>query len=91
VAPYQNKNKKNKKTKMAVKNKKIGSAGRFGAGYGKVKQKLVAVEKKQRVKQECPFCKGRAKRQVKSIWNCEKCGKEFASGAYHLKNQKTKK
>ena len=76
---------------MTVKKKKIGSAGRFGAGYGKIKQKLVAVERKQRVKQECPFCKGRAKRKVKSIWNCVKCGKEFASGAYHLKNQKTKK
>lgn len=81
----------NRRNKMAVKRKKIGSAGRFGAGYGKVKQKLVAVESRQRVKQECPFCKGRAKRKIKSIWSCEKCQKEFASGAYHLKNQKTKK
>jgi len=86
-APYQN---KNKKTKMAVKKKKIGSAGRFGAGYGKVKQKLIAVERKQRIKQECPFCKGHAKRVKLSIWLCKKCDKEFASGAYHLKNQKTK-
>lgn len=82
--PIQNKN------KMAVKRKKIGSAGRFGAGYGKIKQKLVAVERKQRVKQECPFCKGHAKRKITSIWNCSKCGKEFASGTYNLKNQRTK-
>lgn len=75
---------------MAVKRKKIGSAGRFGAGYGKIKQKLISAEKKQRVKQECPFCKGTAKRKIKSIWNCKKCKKEFASGAYYLKNQKTK-
>ena len=75
---------------MTVKRKKIGSAGRFGAGYGKVKQKLVAVEKKQRVKQECPFCKGTAKRKSKGIWECSKCGKVFASGVYYLKNQKTK-
>lgn len=74
---------------MAVKKKKIGSAGRFGAGYGKVKQKLIAVEAKQRVKQECPFCKGTAKRQNRSIWNCIKCNKTFASGAFYLKNQKT--
>jgi len=76
---------------MAVKKKKIGSAGRFGAGYGKVKQKLVAVERKQRIKQECPFCKGQAKREMPSIWLCKKCNKKFASGTYHLKNQKTNK
>lgn len=70
---------------MAVKKKKIGSAGRFGAGYGNVKKKLIAVETKQRVKQECPFCKGRAKRQEKSIWLCSKCGKKFAGGVFHLK------
>ena len=70
---------------MATKNKKIGSAGRFGAGYGRVKEKLVAVEVKQRVKQDCPFCNGRAKRQEKSIWLCTKCGKRFAGGVFHLK------
>jgi len=77
--------------KMAVKKKKIGAAGRFGAGYGKVKNKLIAVERKQRIKQECPFCKGRAKRDQKSIWLCTKCGKNFAGGAFHLKTQRTKK
>jgi ribosomal protein L37AE/L43A len=76
---------------MAVKKKKIGSAGRFGAGYGKVKNKLIAVERKQRIKQECPFCKGRAKRAERSIWLCTKCGKKFASGAFHLKTQKIKR
>jgi len=69
---------------MAVKKKKIGSAGRFGAGYGKVKQKLIAVEAKQRVKQDCPFCKGRAKRQGRAIWKCLKCDKIFAGGTFHL-------
>ena len=69
---------------MAVKKKKIGSAGRFGAGYGKPKQRLVAVEKKQRTKQDCPFCKGRAKKQAKAIWLCSKCGKKFAGGIFHL-------
>lgn len=73
---------------MTVKRKKIGSAGRFGAGYGKVKQRLVSVEKKQRVKQECPFCKGRAKRSAKAIWECVKCNKKFASGAFYIENKK---
>ncbi len=71
---------------MAVKKKKIGSAGRFGAGYGKVKQKLIAVEAKQRIKQDCPFCKGKVKRQARSIWLCSKCGKKFAGGTFHLKD-----
>jgi large subunit ribosomal protein L37Ae len=69
---------------MAVKRKKIGSAGRFGAGYGKPKQKLSAVEAKQRVKQDCPFCNGRAKRLSNGIWKCNKCSKKFAGGTYHL-------
>ena len=71
---------------MAVKRKKIGSAGRFGAGYGRVKEILVAVEVKQRKKQDCPFCKGTAKRQQKAIWLCSKCGKKFAGGVFHLKD-----
>jgi large subunit ribosomal protein L37Ae len=70
---------------MAVKKKKIGAAGRFGAGYGKVKNKLIAVESIQRKKQDCPFCKGRAKREERSIWECSKCGKKFAGGAFYLK------
>ncbi|MCH7850963.1 MAG: 50S ribosomal protein L37ae [Nanoarchaeota archaeon] len=71
---------------MGVKKKKIGAAGRFGAGYGKVKNKLIAVEKKQRIRQDCPFCKGRAVRVSKGIWNCKKCNKTFAGGIFHLKD-----
>lgn len=69
---------------MAVKLKKIGAAGRFGVGYGKPKERLVAVEKKQRVRQNCPFCEGRAKREAKGIWKCSKCNKKFTGGAYYL-------
>ncbi|MFH1326679.1 MAG: 50S ribosomal protein L37ae, partial [archaeon] len=43
---------------MPTKLKKTKSAGRFGARYGKrVRQKLVKVEEKQRLKQNCPYCK----------------------------------
>ena len=69
---------------MAVKRKKIGAAGRFGAGYGKPKAKLSSVEAKQRKKQDCPFCNGKAKRVANGIWHCNKCGKKFAGGSYHL-------
>jgi len=79
VAPLRLKN-----NTMAVKRKKIGSAGRFGAGYGKVKEKLIAVESKQRKRQECPFCNGRSKRKAKGVWECSKCGKIFAAGVFNI-------
>lgn len=69
---------------MAVKKKKIGASGRFGAGYGKIRQRLNAVESKQRKKQNCPFCGGMVKRKSKGIWICKKCGKEFAGGVFYL-------
>ncbi len=75
---------------MATKSKKSKSAGRFGARYGKkVKDKLVKVEVKQRVKQKCPFCeKLGVKRLSKGIWQCSRktCGKKFASDTYHISN-----
>jgi len=70
---------------MPSKLKKTKSAGRYGARYGKrVRQKLVKVETKQRIKQKCPFCTGTAKRLSKGIWQCKKCSKKFAGGTYHL-------
>ena len=71
---------------MPTKTKKSKSAGRFGARYGKrVRARLVSVESKQRIKQECPLC-GRegAKRVSKGIWQCKKCNKKFASDVYYL-------
>lgn len=73
---------------MPTKLKKTKSAGRFGAKYGKrVRDRLIAIESKQRIKQKCPFCKSpTAKRLSKGIWQCtkKKCGKKFASDAYYL-------
>jgi len=65
--------------------KKVGSAGRFGARYGrKLKKKLIDVEKVQRAKHKCPFCKkeGGVKRVASGIWTCKKCGAKFAGKAY---------
>ena len=71
---------------MTSKFKKIGSAGRFGARYGRrAKMELVKIEKKQRIKQKCPYCgKKQAKRISTGIWQCKKCKKKFASDAYYL-------
>ncbi|MEK6823567.1 MAG: 50S ribosomal protein L37ae [Nanoarchaeota archaeon] len=72
-----------------VKTKKIKSAGRFGARYGKTpKARLVKVEEKQRVKQKCPFCKRlSAKILSKGIWKCSKCNKKFASRVFYLEDK----
>ena len=71
---------------MPTKSKKTKSAGRFGPRYGKrVRNKLVKIEEKQRIKQKCPFCgKKGVKRLSKGIWYCKKCGKKFASDTYYL-------
>jgi len=69
-----------------VRTKKVKASGKFGAGYGtNVRAKFVAVESKQRKKQKCPFCSNlTAKRKYAGIWQCKKCGKTFAGGAYYL-------
>ncbi len=71
---------------MAKKSKKLKPTGKFGARYGKrIKDKFVKIESKQRRKQICPFCKKPGvKRISKGIWECSKCSKKFASGAYYL-------
>ena len=69
-----------------VRTKKVKASGRLRAGYGtNVRQKLASVEKKQRVKQVCPFCKkSSAKRKSSGIWHCSKCNKTFADNAYYI-------
>jgi len=73
---------------MPTKLKKIKSAGRFGARYGRVvKAKLIKVETRQRKRQKCPYCgKLGVRRLSKGIWQCtkKKCGKKFISSTYYL-------
>lgn len=71
-----------------MRTKKVKSFGRFHAGYGtKVRSRIIKVEKLQRKKQVCIFCKKKtAKRISKGLWQCKKCGKKFASHAYYLSN-----
>ncbi len=68
-----------------MKTKLAGAAGRFGVRYGQsARRKIADVESRQRKKQVCPFCEGRAKRLSKGIWLCKKCKRKFASHAYYL-------
>ena len=74
---------------MAAKKKKIGAAGKFGAGYGtNVRKNFNAVEVLQRRRQVSPFCPtGKVKRIASGIWKCEKTGKIFAGPAYSLEGK----
>ena len=74
---------------MAAKKKKIGAAGKFGAGYGiNVRKNYNAIEVHQRKRQVSPFySKARAVRLAKGIWKCKKTGKVFAGPAYYLEAQ----
>ncbi len=67
-----------------MRTKKVGSAGRFGARYGKkVREIVAAIEKLQRKRHICPRCKmPYVKRLSTGIWFCKKCGAKFAGGAY---------
>ncbi|MFH0831852.1 MAG: 50S ribosomal protein L37ae [archaeon] len=67
------------------KTNKVGSAGRFRAGYGRsVRAKVWEVEKKQKQKQICPHCKKpKAKRTSKGLWECGACKRKFTSNAYY--------
>ena len=75
---------------MASKKKKIKSAGRFGAGYGRtVRARLNEIESLQRKSQPSPFHPtGKAKRLSPGIWRCLKTGKIFAGHAYYLREKK---
>ena len=72
--------------------RKVGSAGRFGARYGRrVKHQLAKIESVQRAKHKCPYCKAqKVKRVAAGIWNCQKCGAKFTGKAYSIKKEKVR-
>ena len=66
--------------------KKVGTAGRFGARYGKkLRAKVAEVERKQKSWQKCPYCsKFRVKRVSAGIWQCRSCKAKFTGKAYEV-------
>ncbi len=65
---------------------KVGSAGRFGARYGKkIRTRVIAVENKQKLKHKCPNCLHFSiKRLSSGIYYCKKCKIKFGSGTYFM-------
>jgi len=64
--------------------KKVDSTGRFGSRYGVgIRKRVLKVEQQQKIKQKCPDCNlGKLKRKAAGVYQCSKCKKEFAGGAY---------
>lgn len=64
--------------------RKLKSAARFGARYGKkVRDRVLKVEREQNKKRICPHCKtGHLKRKAAGLFECTKCKTKLAGGAY---------
>lgn len=69
---------------MPTKQGSTGSAGRFGARYGRVARRRVAeIEADTNADHDCPECGADAvDRAGTGIWTCGACGHKFAGGAY---------
>ncbi|PSQ44000.1 50S ribosomal protein L37ae [Halobacteriales archaeon SW_7_68_16] len=69
---------------MADKKSRTGSAGRFGARYGRVARRRVKeIEEEMRADHACPDCGSEAVgRDGTAIWSCQKCGHTFTGGTY---------
>lgn len=63
---------------------RTGSAGRFGARYGRVARKRVAeIESDMHDDHVCPECgSDRVDRQGSGVWQCGRCDYKFAGGTY---------
>jgi len=61
-----------------------GSAGRFGARYGRVSRRRVSqIEDEMNDDHTCPDCGADdVDREGTGIWQCGKCGYKYAGGTY---------
>ncbi|OWA50052.1 putative 60S ribosomal protein L37a [Hypsibius exemplaris] len=69
---------------MAKRTKKVGITGKYGTRYGASLRKTVKkIEITQHSKYTCLFCgKEAMKRTCVGIWQCKRCRKVVAGGAY---------
>ncbi|KAI6181475.1 hypothetical protein M3Y98_00833300 [Aphelenchoides besseyi] len=69
---------------LAKRTKKVGIVGKYGTRYGASLRKTVKkMEVSQHSKYTCSFCgKEAMKRSCVGIWQCSKCKKTVAGGAY---------
>lgn len=69
---------------MGHKRPKSSSVGGLGARYGvSVRSKIARIQTEARQKYPCFTCGNpKVERRSVGVWNCKKCGKTFAGGAY---------
>ena len=71
---------------MGKRTKKVGICGKYGTRYGSSLRKIVKkIEISQHGTYTCTFCgKNTVKRSCVGIWECRKCGKVVAGGAWSI-------
>ncbi|KNB44122.1 60S ribosomal protein L43 [Blastocystis sp. subtype 4] len=64
----------------------VGICGKYGTRYGSSLRKIVKkIEISQHSTYACAFCgKNTVKRTCVGIWECKKCGKVLAGGAWSV-------
>ena len=69
---------------MGRKTKKVGMARGLGTRYGStLRKRYVKVLTEEKRTHKCPQCGAKAVKRVSvGVWNCKKCEKTFAGGAY---------
>ncbi|GAA96393.1 uncharacterized protein L969DRAFT_51750 [Mixia osmundae IAM 14324] len=71
---------------MARRTQKVGITGKYGTRYGgSLRKSIRKQEISQHAKYTCTFCgKDAVKRKSVGIWECARCKKSIAGGAYTL-------
>jgi large subunit ribosomal protein L37Ae len=69
---------------MGKRTKKVGIVGKYATRYGASLRKMVKkIEISQHATYVCPFCgKNALSRSSVGIWDCKKCKKTIAGGAW---------
>jgi len=71
---------------MAKHTTKVGIVGKYGVRYGASLRKIAKrAERTQHARYMCSFCgKTAVKRRATGIWDCARCKRTVAGGAYLL-------
>ena len=69
---------------MAKRTKKVGIVGKYGTRYGASLRKVIKkIEISQHAHYTCQFCgKNSVRRKAVGIWECRRCKKIIAGGAW---------
>ena len=68
----------------------MGFAGKYRTRVGRRLRDYMTKINTARKDSKCPNCGKGVKRKSKGIWNCKKCGLEFAGGTHSVKEVKVR-